>query len=376
VTGSPPRVSIAVPVHNEETVVPELLQRTLTVLDALPGGPHELVLVDDGSTDGTRELLDAAASADPRVVAVTLSRNFGHQAALGAALDYVTGDAVVMMDGDLQDRPEMIPRLVEEFRRGYDVVYARRIKRKENLLLRACYWLYYRLMSSLAEVDVPRDAGDFGLLSRTVVDLLRRSPERHRYWRGLRSWVGFRQIGIPIERDARHSGRSKYSARKLLKLALDGIFSFSVFPLRAATLAGGVTVAASLAFAAYSVAAKLLFDESPRGFTALIVGISFLSGVQLLFLGVVGEYVGRIYEQVKQRPLYIVAKASREPWTETTRPGTEICTSNIGGGEPENASSSRSSGGTGPDQPVPSWTSVAETVCSSLDLLDSAVSRE
>ena len=231
-----PTISVVVPLHNEEANVAELLKRTLTVLDSMSGGPHELVLVDDGSVDRTLEMIEKAAETDPRIVVVVLSRNFGHQAALGAALDVASGDAVVMMDGDLQDAPEYIPEFAEELQRGYDVVYAERIKRKESALWRYCYRGFYWLIAELSDVAMPQEAGDFGMMSRRVVDILRSSPERHLYWRGLRSWAGFRQKGIPVERDARYAGKSKYSLRKLLQLAFDGLFSFSIVPLRAALL--------------------------------------------------------------------------------------------------------------------------------------------
>lgn len=305
------RLSVAVPVYNEEETLPRLLERLSAVLDALPGGPHEIVLVDDGSRDRSRELMRAAALADPRVVAVSLSRNFGHQAALSAALDHVRGDAVVVMDADLQDTPETIPLMVARFHEGYDVVYAQRVGRKESALLRACYHAFYRLAAGLATVELPLDAGDFGLMSRRVADLIRQMPERHRYLRGLRAWVGFRQVGIPVERAERSAGESKYGFRKLLGLAFDGIFAFSVLPLRAATVVGVGTVALTALFAAYSLFARLFLSQSPRGFTALILSITFLSGVQLLFLGIIGEYLGRVYEEIKGRPVYVVGEVVR-----------------------------------------------------------------
>jgi len=300
------RLSIAVPVRNEETVLPELLRRTGAVLDRVAGGPHQLLFVDDGSSDRTLDLLEEAARADPRVMAVSLSRNFGHQAALTAALDYVSGDAVVLMDGDLQDLPEDIPLFVERYQQGYDVAYATRATRKEGWWLRFCYFLFYRLQAMLSETRLPLDAGDFGLMSRRVVEQLRCMPEHHRYLRGLRSWVGFRQVGIPVERAERHSGRSKYGMLKLLKLASDGIFAFSIVPLRGAALLGALAIGLSALYAVYSLFAKIFLSTSPRGFTALVFLITFLSGVLLLFLGIIGEYVGRIYEEIKARPLYVV----------------------------------------------------------------------
>jgi polyisoprenyl-phosphate glycosyltransferase len=299
-------LSVAIPVHNEESVLPELLARLQKVLDALPGGPHEVVFVDDGSTDRTFEMLGEAAMKDPRIVAVELSRNFGHQAAITAALDHVSGDAVVVMDGDLQDVPEVIPQFVEKFEQGYDVVYAQRVRRKEPLPLRICYFLFYRMMASLSDIRLPLDSGDFGLMSRRVIDHMRRMPEHHRYLRGMRSWVGFRQIGVPVERAERHSGKSKYSLMRLLKLATDGIFAFSIVPIRAAALLGAFVMLLSTVFVLYAVYAKVVRHESPVGFTALLVAVTFLSGVVLFFLGIIGEYVGRIYEETKARPHYVV----------------------------------------------------------------------
>jgi dolichol-phosphate mannosyltransferase len=306
------KISVAIPLYNEDAVVPELLRRTRTVLDSIPGGPHEIVLVDDGSSDRTMEALSAAAEQDPRVVVVGLSRNFGHQTALAAGLDYVTGDVTVLMDGDLQDPPEAIPRLLELHRRGYDVVYVRRTNRKEALWLRCCYYIFYRLLSALSSIQLPLDAGDFALMSRRVVDEIRRMPEHHRYLRGLRTWVGFRQIGIAMDRPARLAGRTKYSPLKLLKLASDGIFAFSIVPLRAASIAGALAIAAAFLFSTYSLYAKFWL-HSPQGFTALILAITFLFGINLFFLGIIGEYVGRIYEEAKARPHYVVRKVVNRP---------------------------------------------------------------
>ncbi len=304
------RLSVAIPVHNEESVLPELLRRLRTVLDALPSGPHEMLFVDDGSRDRTFPMLEEAARQDPRIVALSLSRNFGHQPAITAALDHVSGDAVVVMDGDLQDIPEVISQFVEKFHEGYDVVYAKRVRRKEPWPLRFCYFLFYRLMASLSDIRLPLDSGDFGLMSRRVIDQLRRMPEHHRYLRGMRTWVGFRQVGVEVERAERHSGRSKYSLVRLLKLAFDGIFAFSIVPIRAAAILGAGVIAFSALYILYALYAKLVLHESPQGFTALIVAMTFLSGMVLLFLGIIGEYVGRIYEETKGRPQYIVGRST------------------------------------------------------------------
>ena len=311
VKNSPFVVSLVIPLHNEQPVLKDLLRRTLSVLDHLEGGAHELVLVDDGSTDATLAMLEDAARRDSRITVVSLSRNFGHQAAITAGLAYTAGDAVVVLDGDLQDPPEAIPTLLQQFKDGYDVVYVQRTKRKESWFLRFCYWAFYRLMNSVSDLALPLDSGDFGLMSRRVVELLNDLPEHHRYLRGLRSWVGFRQIGIPIERSERAAGGSKYSALRLLRLASDGLLAFSVVPIRFAALVGTTAMAVAFLYAAYAVVAKLFLHQSPKGFTALTVLITFLAGINLLFLGIIGEYVGRIYEETKARPLYIVGKLIR-----------------------------------------------------------------
>jgi len=326
------RVSVAIPLYNEERTVPELLERVRAVLDQIPDGPHELFFVDDGSSDRTFALLAAAADRDPRIRIISLSRNFGHQAALSAALDHVSGDLVVIMDGDLQDSPEVIPDLIRKQKQGFDVVYAERIGRKEGWFLRSCYFLYYRLLGLLSNVKLPLDAGDFAVLSRRVIDELQRLPEHHRYLRGLRSWVGFRQTGIHVERAERVAGKSKYSFMKLLGLAFDGIFAFSVVPLRVATLLGLLTIGMSFVFIGYSIYVKIFLGQSPQGFTALLIVMSFFSGVQLLFLGLLGEYLGRVYEETKGRPHYIIGRMVGRPWMRTTDVSIESFTMGTGGG--------------------------------------------
>jgi glycosyltransferase involved in cell wall biosynthesis len=306
-----PSVSVAIPIYNEEAIVPELLRRTRAALDAIPGGPHQIVLVDDGSSDRTWDLVERAAEKDSRLTAISLSRNFGHQTALAAALDHVSGDVTVLMDGDLQDPPEAIPILLEGYKQGFDVVYAQRVNRKETWWLRACYFVFYRLLTFLSSIELPLDAGDFGLMSKRVVQEIRRMPEHHRYLRGMRTWVGFRQIGVPIERAARCAGRTKYSPLRLLKLASDGIFAFSIVPLRAAAILGVMATGLSVLYAIYALYVKFWL-HAPQGFTALILAITFLSGVNLFFLGIIGEYIGRVYEEAKGRPHYVVSKVVRQ----------------------------------------------------------------
>jgi polyisoprenyl-phosphate glycosyltransferase len=302
------RLSVGIPVYNEQQVIPELLARLTRVLNAIPGGPHEIIFVDDGSRDSSRSLLIEAAHRDPRIRLIVFSRNFGHQAALGAALDHVTGDAVVLMDADLQDEPEIIPEFLRHHQQGADVVYARRASRQEGWFLRASYSIFYRIISSLSEVYLPRDAGDFALLGAPVIAAIRQLPEQQRYLRGLRAWVGFTQVPVDVQRAARFAGKAKYTPWKLIKLALDGICSFSVAPLRAAAIAGLGAIAAAALFTMYAVYVRLARGAVPEGFTASLVIMTFLAGVQLFFLGVIGEYLGRVYGETKRRPAYVVAR--------------------------------------------------------------------
>jgi glycosyltransferase involved in cell wall biosynthesis len=303
-----PRLSVAIALHNEEDVFPELLRRLTAVLDALPGGPHEMVFVDDGSTDATFSLVSNAAATDNRIIGLSLSRNFGHQAALSAALRGTSGDAVFVMDGDLQDQPEEFPRFLDEHRKGFDVVYARRVDRQEGVLLRFAYFLFYRVIALLADVRLPLDSGDFALLSRRVVDRIVALPEHHRYLRGLRTWVGFSQTSVAVSRAPRAAGTPSYTLSKLLRLAFDGIFAFSVAPLRAAAILGFIATSGAMVYALYAIYVRIFVGDTPQGFTALIVVITFFSGVQLLFLGIIGEYIGRVYEEAKGRPEYIVSR--------------------------------------------------------------------
>jgi polyisoprenyl-phosphate glycosyltransferase len=302
------RVTIGIPIYNEEAVIPNLLTRTLAVLDATPGGPHELLLVDDGSRDGSRRLLMEAASRDERIVVVLLSRNFGHQAAVSAVYDHCRGDMLLVMDGDLQDPPEALSLLLERMNEGNDVVYVRRTGRKEPALLRASYRVAYQVIAKMSRLALPVDAGDFALLSQRAVEAVRALPERQRYVRGLRSWVGFRQSGVTVERDPRVAGESKYSLGALIGLALDGVFAFSTAPLRFIGVLGAMVTAGGALYALYAVFARLVLGRSPQGFTTLAVLLIAIGGMILLSLWIIGEYIGRIYEEVKQRPVYVVER--------------------------------------------------------------------
>jgi len=301
-----PSITVVSPVFNEIDLVHELVTRVSAVFANLPGSGHRLVVVDDGSSDGTREALEKLTENHPFLVVVLLSRNFGHQAALSAGLDAADGDAVVLMDGDLQDAPEDIPKLLARFMEGYDVAYAQRVGRKESFVLRTSYFLFYRMIATMSGIQLPLDAGDFSIMSRRVYVVMRELPERHRYLRGLRAWVGYAQIGVPLDRAPRSAGESKYSVLKLLQLAFDGLLSFTIVPLRLASLAGALSVLAATGYSLWAVGMALFLGRSPQGFTTLVVLGVFMSGMILLSLGIIGEYVGRIYQQTKLRPAYIV----------------------------------------------------------------------
>jgi dolichol-phosphate mannosyltransferase len=305
--GVPPELSVVLPVYNERENLEALLQRLKEVLTPI-GISFELIFVDDGSADGTADWLAERAETDEETVLIELARNFGHQTAISAGLDFAQGQAVIVMDADLQDPPEMIPSLLERWREGYQVVYAIRQQRQEGPLLQWTYKLFYRLLSRVASIEIPLDSGDFCLMDRQVVDLLVAMPERNRFLRGIRSWVGMRQIGVPYERHARHAGESKYTFSRLLLLALDGFVSFSYMPLRVITLLGFLTSFLSILLAIFYTVKRIAFGLSPPGFATLVVAIFFLAGVQLVTVGVIGEYVGRIFDEVKQRPLYVTRR--------------------------------------------------------------------
>ena len=292
-----------------------LAARLTAALDAL-GLAWEVVFVDDGSHDTTFAQLEELHRHEPRFKAIALSRNFGHQAAICAGLHHATGDAVGIMDADLQDPPEILAACLEKLKQGHDVVYAIRQQRKENLLMRAAYAIFYRLLRAVAEADIPLDSGDFCVMNRRVVNVLKQMPERNIFMRGLRAWTGFRQIGLEYERPARAAGETKYPLSKLMRLAADGLFAFSTLPLRAATYLGFAALAFSTIATGFIVTWRVLgfrfmghtASELP-GWTALVGGMFFLGGIQFLILGCIGEYVGRIYNEIKHRPRWIVREA-------------------------------------------------------------------
>ena len=311
-----PKLSIIVPCYNEESVLPKLFQR-LGAAASLCTPDYEIVCVDDGSKDRTWQLLLNQHEVDRRWRIVAFARNFGHQAAVSAGLWYCLGDAVVIIDADLQDPPEEIGRMYDKWREGYQVVYAIRTKRQDPFVKRLLAWTFYRVFSSLVSFPIPRDAGDFCLLDRVVVDVFNGLPERNRYLRGLRSWCGFRQIGVEYARLPRAAGTPQYTFAKSLRLALDGLFSFSTTPLRLATFFGFcISSMAFLGVIFYFI--EKLFERqfaaiglAPLpGFPTVIISILFLGGVQLICLGIIGEYLGRVYDEVKARPHWVVADAA------------------------------------------------------------------
>jgi dolichol-phosphate mannosyltransferase len=303
----PPEVSVVIPVYNEQENLPTLYERLTRVFESI-AVPYEIVFVDDGSRDRSRELLRDLVQTDPHVAVVELARNFGHQVAISAGLDHTRGRGVIIMDADLQDPPEVLPQFIARWREGYEVVYAIREQRKEHVLLRIAYGLFYRMLKRVANIDIPLDAGDFCIMDRRVVDVLNSMPERNRFVRGIRSWVGLNQVGLAYERQARYAGRPKYTFSRLLYLALDGLVSFSFVPLRFITIVGFAVSTMSLILAIMYTIQRLTIGLSPPGFATLTVALFFLSGVQLITIGVIGEYVGRIFEEVKRRPLYVVRK--------------------------------------------------------------------
>ena len=314
-----PLLSIVVPIYNEAEVVDELLRRLRESVEPL--GTYELVLVDDASTDVSWERLLSGAADDRRLRLVRLSRNFGHQVAITAGLDAARGDAIVIMDGDLQDPPEVIPLLVARWREGYDVVYAVRDEREgETVFKRGTAAAFYWLLQRLSPVEIPAQAGDFRLLSRRAAHALARMPERARFLRGMSAWIGYRQTGVPYRRDPRYAGDTKYPARKMIRFAADAITSFSSAPLRFVSGLGLLFVVFCAGYLAYSLYSKFFTDDTVPGWTTVVVLVLLLGGIQLLSLGIVGTYVARIFEEAKARPLYLVDEVFEAGRVESAEP--------------------------------------------------------
>lgn len=305
-----PELSVIIPVFDEAENLPTLHGRLTRALVNL-GMEYEIVLVDDGSQDQSPDILRRMEAEDQRIVIVEFARNFGHQVAISAGLEQSRGQVVCIMDADLQDPPEVLHTFLAKWREGWEVVYAIRTERKEWWGKRLAYAGFYRLLQRVANIDIPLDAGDFCVMDRRVVDLLVRMPERNRFVRGIRSWVGFKQIGVPYERHARHAGAPKYTFRKLLYLALDGLISFSHMPLRIITLLGFTVSFLSFLVALFYLVKKFTLGTGVPGFTTLVVSIFFLAGIQLVTIGVIGEYIGRISDEVKRRPLYVARRVTR-----------------------------------------------------------------
>jgi dolichol-phosphate mannosyltransferase len=315
-----PQYSLVIPTYNEEATINELYRRVISVMDTLDG-PTELIFVNDGSRDRSLRMMRDLHRQDARVCYLSFARNFGQQVAVTAGLNFARGEAVIVMDADLQDSPEIIPAMIEKWQQGYDVVFAQRTQRtREGWMKRFTAYLFYRLLRRLADVDIPTDAGDFCLMDRRVVNLLNSMPERNRYIRGLRAWVGFRQTAVKFQRETRFAGDVKYTFRKSLSLAVNGLVAFSRVPLRLSTYLGLLTSLVALLMAALVLYWRLFQPHSPvTGFAAIAIAMFFLGAVQLISIGILGEYVGRIYEEVKGRPLFTLSEIGGFPERSSAR---------------------------------------------------------
>jgi len=299
-------ISVVVPAYNEDEVLPEFHQRLSAVLTQLPMD-YEVVYINDGSTDETMTLITSLYNEDKNITLIDLSRNFGKEIALTAGLHKAQGDAVIVIDADLQDPPELIPELIKEWLNGYDVVYAKRQKRDgESVFKKISAHLFYRLMSRLGHVKLPEDTGDYRLLSRRALDALNTLTEQHRFMKGLFTWIGYKQKAVYYQRDPRHSGTTKWSYWRLWNLAIEGITSFTVAPLKFATYFGFVTALGAFSYGLFIIGRTLLFGNPVEGYPSLIVIVLFLGGIQLMSIGILGEYIGRIFTETKRRPLYFL----------------------------------------------------------------------
>jgi polyisoprenyl-phosphate glycosyltransferase len=306
-----PELSLVIPIYNEEAIIDELERRLIAIIGSIPtvGEAWEVVLVNDGSRDASLELLRRVASRDPRFKVLSFSRNFGHQMAITAGVDRADGQAVIVMDADLQDPPEVIQEMVAKWREGFDVVYGvRRSRAGETVFKKLTAAAYYRLLRAMLGIDIPVDAGDFRLMNRPVVLAMRALRERHRFVRGMVAWVGFKQCAVKYDREARFAGETKYPLRKMIRFAVDGITSFSVLPLRIATWLGAVAGAVAVIAGLWAVYVRFFVSAVVPGWTTIMIFVAFGTSAQLLMIGILGEYVGRIYEELKRRPLYITSE--------------------------------------------------------------------
>jgi polyisoprenyl-phosphate glycosyltransferase len=307
-----PTFTIIAPIYNELENIPELFPRMREVMDRT-GEPWEMILVDDGSTDGSTALIRKLAENDARVRPVIFARNFGHQIAVTAGIDYARGDAVIIIDADLQDPPEVILQLIDKWREGYEVVYAVREERQgESWFKKTTASLFYRMIYRITDVDIPMDTGDFRLMDRKVVKVMKHMREKHRFLRGMSAWVGFKQVGVGYKRQPRFAGETKYPLNKMIKLALNAVTSFSYFPLQLATYMGFIVAGLSVLAIPIIVVLRLTTGTALFGQATTLIIVLFLGGLQLISLGVIGEYIGRIYDEAKGRPLYIVAEAPED----------------------------------------------------------------
>jgi len=299
-------LSVIVPTYNEVEVINEFYQRMLAVLEAMPMA-YELIFVNDGSSDGTLACLKSFYQQNNNIAIIDLSRNFGKEVAMTSGLDYAKGDAVVIIDADLQDPPELIPELIKHWHEGYDVVYAKRLSRAgETEIKKVTAYLFYKAMNKLSRVAIPENTGDFRLLSRRAVNSLKKLPEHNRFMKGLFAWIGYPQIAVPYNRDPRFGGESKWDYWKLWNFALEGITSFTIVPLKLATYVGFITAFAAMIYGVFIVVKTMIFGDPVAGFPTLIALISFIGGMQLMALGIIGEYLGRMFDETKNRPLYFV----------------------------------------------------------------------
>ncbi len=306
-----PTYSVIVPIYNEIDCIDELYARMTAVMDKM-SEPWELVLVDDGSSDGSTERMEALAQQDPRIRAVFFARNFGHQIAVTAGMDHAMGQAVIIIDADLQDPPEVIPELINRWKEGYEVVYAvREVREGETWFKKATASLFYSFIFKITDVKIPKNTGDFRLLDRKALDVLNSMREKDRYLRGMSAWVGFKQIGIPYHRDARYAGTTKYPLKKMIKLAWNAITGFSYVPLQAATYLGFIVAGISILLIPVVIIVRLVSGSELLGQATTLISTLFIGGVQLICLGILGEYLGRIYDEVKNRPLYITRSVTR-----------------------------------------------------------------
>lgn len=306
-TNSKVLLTVVVPCYNEEEVIAETINQLLDIAPKLAPIALELLFIDDGSQDATKDIIQAEADKDPRINLLSFSRNFGHQIAVTAGVDHASGDAIVIIDADLQDPPEVILEMVVKWQEGYDVVYGQRIERQgESLFKRKTAEAYYTILQKLSYIKIPLNTGDFRLISRRVAEDLKRMPERDRYVRGMIAWVGYKQTALPYKRKKRFAGVSKYPLRKMIYFATDGLLSFSIKPLQISTMFGLLSALLAFLGIIYALAVKLLTDNWVEGWATIFIAILFLGGTQLISIGILGEYLGRVYSEIKRRPLYII----------------------------------------------------------------------